>query len=71
MKLLTNLRIIGSILVVIGYFTLLHIHSTTGIILHLTGDIISIPFFIKTRCWDIIVLVILLSSTSISKLAGV
>jgi len=68
MRLLTNLRILGSAMVVLGYFLLLHVDTRTGVALHLTGDIISLPFFLKTKCYDIIVLVVLLSSTSISKL---
>ena len=68
MKTLVNMRILGSVLVVIGYFTLLHIHTQVGVWMHLTGDVVSLPFFLRTKCYDIIVLVVLLSSTSISKL---
>ena len=68
MKILENMRILGSVLVVVGYWILLHHHVITGVALHLTGDALSLPYFAKTKCYDVIILVVLLSSTSISKL---
>jgi len=62
------MRILGSVLVVIGYWTLLHVHTQAGVWMHLTGDVLSLPFFAKAKCYDVIILVILLSSTSVSKL---
>ena len=70
MRALANLRIIGSILVVIGFFSILHWHMKTGVALSLAGDLMSVPFFLKTRCYDVIALVFLLTTASVTKLMG-
>lgn len=70
MRGLVRLRIFGSVLVVIGFFIILHWHMKTGVVLSLTGDIMSVPFFLKTRCYDVIALVFLLSIASVTKLMG-
>ena len=61
-------RVIGSALVIIGYFILLHINTKLGAGIHLTADIISIPFFIRTRAWDVVIMFGFLTTISVSKL---
>ena len=70
MKLVVSMRVLGSILVVVGYFVLTHVNTTTGVWLHFISDSISLPFFIKTRAWDVVVMLMFLSTISISKLIG-
>ncbi len=70
MRALANLRIFGSILVVVGFFSILHWHMRTGVALSLVGDLMSVPFFLKTRCYDVIALVFLLTTASVTKLMG-
>ena len=55
MKLDTVGRIIGSFLVVSAYFVVLHVSVTLGVIMHFIADMISIPFFIRTKSWDIVI----------------
>jgi len=58
MKLLspTSLRIIGSILLVVGYFILLYVDIKTGCWFRLLGDLAMMPFAIQIKTWDIVVL---------------
>jgi len=58
MKLLTptSLRIIGSILLVVGYFILLYVDIKTGCWFRLLGDLAMMPFAIHIKTWDIVVL---------------
>ena len=70
MRLVVSMRVLGSILVVVGYFVLTHVNTTTGVWLHFISDSISLPFFIKTRAWDVVVMLMFLSTISISKLIG-
>jgi len=68
MKLDVILRIIGSILVITAYFVILHIDVTIGVIINLIADIISVPYFIKTKSWDVVVMLSFISTIGISKL---
>jgi hypothetical protein len=61
-------RVIGSALVIIGYFIVLHVNTKLGAGIHLTADLISVPFFIRTRAWDIVIMVGFLTTISMSKL---
>jgi len=58
MKLLTptSLRIIGSILLIIGYFILLYGDMKTGCWFRLIGGLVMVPFSIQIKTWDVIVL---------------
>ena len=68
MKLDEFARIVGSALVIIGYFVVLHVNTKIGAGIHLTADLISVPFFIRTRAWDIVIMVGFLTTISMSKL---
>ena len=61
-------RIIGSVLVVSAYFVVLHIDTTVGVVMHFVADIISIPYFIRTKSWDVVIMLTFLLCISFSKL---
>ena len=61
-------RILGSVLVIIGYFVVLNVNVTVGVITNLTADALSLPFFIRTKTWDVVVMISFLAAVSISKL---
>ena len=71
MKLDTIGRIIGSFLVVSAYFVVLHVSVTMGVIMHFIADMISIPFFIRTKSWDIVIMLGFLLVISTSKLLAI
>ena len=62
------LRVIGSLLVVFAYFVILYMDVRVGVGLSLTGDTLALPFFIRTRAWDVVFMIGILSCVSISKL---
>jgi hypothetical protein len=68
MKTFTVMRIMGSILVIAAYFVVLHVNLTAGVIMNVIADTISIPFFIKTKSWDIVIMLGFLLAISFSKL---
>ena len=68
MKYDVPLRVLGSALVVFGYFVIVHIDVTVGVALSLTGDTLALPFFIRTKAWDVVGMISVLSFVSISKL---
>ncbi len=61
-------RIIGSCLVIVAYFILVHVNVTTGVLFHFIADGISMPYFIATKHWDIVLMLSFLLIVSLSKL---
>ena len=68
MKLDVIARVIGSCLVIISYFVILHISATLGAIMMFIADAISVPYFIRTRSWDVVLMLSFLLCISFSKL---
>ena len=68
MKTFTVMRVIGSIMVIAAYFVVLHVNLTAGVIMNIIADTISIPFFVKTKSWDIVIMLGFLLAISFSKL---
>ena len=62
------MRIFGSALVIIAYFITIHIDLFTGVITHFIADLISIPYFIRTKSWDVVIMLSFLLVISLSKL---
>ena len=68
MRVLTTGRIIGSFLIVTAYFIVLHVSATVGALMHLVANIISIPFFIRTKAHDVVIMLTFLIIISLTKL---
>ena len=61
-------RIAGSAMVIIAFFIILHVDSIIGAGIHLVADIISVPYFIRTRAYDVVIMIGFLTTISMSKL---
>jgi hypothetical protein len=68
MKTLTRMRIVGSITVIAAYFVVLHVNLLVGVVMNVIADTISIPYFVKTKSWDIVFMLGFLLAISFSKL---
>ncbi len=68
MRTLTLMRIVGSIGVIAAYFTILHVNVLAGVIINFIADLISIPYFAKTKAWDVVIMLSFLLAISMSKL---
>ena len=64
----TVMRILGSALVIIAYFIVLHVNVMVGVVTHFVADLISIPYFIRTKSWDVVIMLTFLLVISLSKL---
>ena len=71
MKIDTVGRVIGSFLVVTAYFIILHVNLSLGVIMQFIGDAISVPFFIRTKSWDVVIMLAFLLIISSTKLIPV
>jgi hypothetical protein len=68
MKIDTVGRIVGSFLVVSAYFVILHVNVTIGVFMQFIADAISVPFFIRTKSWDVVIMLAFLLAISSTKL---
>ena len=68
MQIDTQGRIIGSFLIVSAYFIVLHVSATVGALMHLIANVISLPFFIRTKAHDVVIMLSFLMVISLTKL---
>ena len=62
------MRIVGSIFVILAYFVILHVNTTLGVLMNMVGDSISLPYFIRTKSWDVVIMMAFLLTISVSAL---
>jgi hypothetical protein len=62
------LRYLGNLLLVIGYQTMLWGDFKYGLVLKVIGGILTIPFAIKLKLWDVLFLCAFFGVSEISKL---
>jgi hypothetical protein len=68
MRLDSKARIVGSVGVITAYFCILHVSVIVGVIINFIADLISIPYFIRTKSWDVVIMLSFLLVISASKL---
>ena len=68
MQIVTQGRIIGSFLIVTAYFIVLHVSATIGALMHLIANVISLPFIIRTKAYDVVIMLSFLMVISFAKL---
>jgi hypothetical protein len=61
-------RYVGNILLVIGYYILLWGDQKVGLVLKCVGGMLSIPFAVKYKLWDVIFLCGFFTVIEITKL---
>ena len=63
-----QLRIMGSICLIIGYFFILYVSVYWGCWIRLIGNLAMLPFAIKIKTWDIVGLEAFFSAIDASKI---
>ena len=63
-----TMRVMGSVMVIVAYFVVLHVSTFMGVIMHTVADIISVPYFVRTKSWDVVLMLGFLLCISASKL---
>ena len=61
-----TMRVIGSFLIILGQYFIVHFDVNWGIGTHLIADLISMPFFIVTKAYDVVIMLTVLSVISMS-----
>ena len=67
-KFLLRMRYLGSGLLMAGYFTILYISVAAGVTMTLVSDIICLPYAIRRRYWDIMLIIGLFSVINVTRL---
>ena len=67
MNLLVTGRITGSIMIIAAYFVVLHVSVFYGAIMHFIADTICMPFYIKHKQFDVVIMLCFLMTIAISK----
>ena len=62
------MRTIGCALVIAAYFITLYLDVVIGVIIHLTAMSISVPYFIKSKAWDVVIMMSFLMTIGTGKL---
>ena len=62
------MRILGSGLVIAAYFITLHLDVVIGVVLHLTAISISMPYFVKSKAWDVVVMFSFIMTIGVGRL---
>jgi hypothetical protein len=63
-----QLRILGSVCLIVGYFLILYVSVYWGCWVRLIGNLAMLPFAIKIRTWDIVGLEAFFSAIDASKI---
>ena len=63
-----QLRIGGSVLLIVGYFLVLYVDVRFGCTVRLIGNLAMIPFAVRIKTWDIVGLEAFFSVIDISKI---
>lgn len=59
---LVHLRYLGTVTLVSGYFVMLSVDMTLGILMRFIGNLMVIPWAITVKAWDILFLMALFTA---------
>ena len=62
------MRIVGSGLIIAAYFITLHLDVVAGASIHLTAMMISVPYFINSKAWDVVIMMVFLMTIGAGRL---
>ena len=62
------MRIDGSGLVISAYSIALHLDVVASVIVHLVAMSISVPYFIKSKAWDVVTMMVFLMTIGAGRL---
>lgn len=67
-RLFTRMRQAANILVLVGYFTLLNVDVTTGIIIRIMSALMVAPWMAQVKAWDGLTVMGIMGAIDIHKL---
>ena len=70
-KLFTNLRRLANFLVLVGYYVLLNVDMTTGIVIRIVSALLVIPWMVNNKVWDGVFVMSIMTSIDVHKLLAI
>ena len=67
-KFYANLRKVANLLVLVGYYILLNVDMTTGIVIRIFSALLVIPWMIQSKVWDGVFVISIMTSIDVHKL---
>ena len=62
------MSVAGSGLIIAAYLITLNLDVVTSVAVHLTAMIISVPYFIKSKAWDVVIMMTFLMTIGAGRL---
>ena len=62
-------RMIGTYGIILGYFVTLHISTYVGAMFNVVFELLALPFYIKNKMWDVVIMFVFLLTIGFSKIA--
>jgi len=63
----TKARILSSALIIIAYYVTMYHNSVLGARLYTVANLLAMPYMIKTKCWDVVILLSFLTLIGLPK----
>jgi len=60
-------RILSSALIIIAYYVTMYHNSVLGARLYTVANLLAMPYMIKTKCWDVVILLSFLTLIGLPK----
>ena len=68
-KLIISARMVGTHGIILGYFITLHVSTYLGACFNVVFELLALPFYIKNKMWDVVIMFIFLLTIGFSKIA--
>ena len=68
-RLIVAARMIGTYGIILGYFVTLHVSTLFGAMLNVTFEILSLPFYLKNKMWDVVIMFTFFLTIGFTKIA--
>ena len=70
-RLFANLRKVANLLVLVGYYVLLNVDMTTGIIIRICSALLVVPWMMQHKVWDGVFVMSIMTSIDVHKLLAI
>jgi len=66
----SNARILSSITVIFAFYITMYHDTVVGARLYMIGNSLALPYMIRNKCWDVVVLIVFLIIMGLPKVIG-
>lgn len=63
-------RIVSSIVIIFAFYITLYHDSVMGARLYMIGNLLALPYMIRNKCWDVVILLTFLMIMGLPKVMG-